>query len=340
MDLRTSLLPAAVTVTVPARLHLGFLDLSRGATRRFGGIGLAISELETQITITRAPQAEVTGPEGTRAADHVATMLAHLGSAHAHRVSMNKVVPAHAGLGSGTQIALAVAAGLRRLHGRSLDVEGDAVRLGRGARSGLGIGLFAGGGLVVDGGRGAAARPPPIVSRLPFPEEWRIILVLDPTRQGVNGPPEAAAFAALEPFAAARAADHCRLVLLQALPALVEHDLESFGAAIGELQVHIGDYFAPVQGGGRFLSPRVAAAMQALAQAGACGIGQSSWGPTGFAFVADAGRAHAAVAGLRTDAGFAALDIRVCRGLNHGAQIDLDPGIAARGSSSQRGGAV
>jgi len=43
---------------------------------------------------------------------------------------------------------------------------------------------------------------------------------------------------------------------------------------------------------------------------------------------------------LQIDAGFAALDIRVCRGLNHGAQIDLDPAIAARGSSSQRGGAV
>ena len=340
MDLRASLLAAAVTVTVPARLHLGFLDLSRGPARRFGGIGLAISELETQITITRALQAEVTGPERARAADHVATMLAHLRLAGAHRVSMKKVVPAHAGLGSGTQIALAVAAGLRRLNDRPLDVEGDAVRLGRGARSGLGIGLFADGGLVVDGGRSAAARPPPIVSRLPFPEEWRIILVLDPARQGVNGPSETAAFAALEPFAAARAAENCRLVLLQALPALVERDLKSFGAAIGELQVHIGDYFAPVQGGGRFSSPLVAAAMPVLTRAGACGIGQSSWGPTGFAFAADAARADAAVASLRADTRFAALDIRVCRGLNHGAQIDLDPGIAGRGPVSQRGGAV
>jgi beta-ribofuranosylaminobenzene 5'-phosphate synthase len=340
LDQRASLLPTAVTVTVPARLHLGFLDLSHGAARRFGGIGLAISAPETQITITRAAHAEALGPERTRAADHVATMLAHLGLSGAHRVAIKKVVPAHAGLGSGTGIALAVAAGLRRLHDRPLDVEGDAARLGRGARSGLGIGLFTGGGLVVDGGRGAAARPPPIVSRLPFPEEWRIILVFDPIRQGVNGPAEAAAFAALEPFAAARAAENCRLVLLQALPALVERDLTSFGAAIGDLQVHIGDYFAPVQGGGRFLSPAVAAAMQALAQAGACGIGQSSWGPTGFAFVADAARADAAIAALRGNAAFAALDIRVCRGLNRGAQIDLNPGIEARGAMSQRGGAV
>jgi beta-ribofuranosylaminobenzene 5'-phosphate synthase len=340
LDQRASLLPAAVTVTVPARLHLGFLDLSHGAARRFGGIGLAISALETQITITRASQAEVLGPEAARAADHVATMRAHLGLPGAHRVSIKKVVPAHAGLGSGTAIALAVAAGLRRLNDRPLDVAGDAGRLGRGARSGLGIGLFTGGGLVVDGGRGAATRTPPIVSRLPFPEEWRIILVLDPTRQGVNGPAESAAFAALEPFAAARAAENCRRVLLQALPALVERDLTSFGAAIGDLQAQIGDYFAPVQGGGRFLSPAVAAAMGALSLAGACGIGQSSWGPTGFAFVAEAERAEAAMAAVRGDARFAALDIRVCRGLNHGAQIDLNLGIEARGPMSQRGEAV
>jgi beta-ribofuranosylaminobenzene 5'-phosphate synthase len=340
LDLRASLLPAAVTVTVPARLHLGFLDLSHGSTRRFGGIGLAISELRTRITITRAPHPEIAGPQGARAAAHVDAMLAHLGVSGAHRVSIQEVVPAHAGLGSGTQIALAVAAGLRRLHDRPLDVEGDAVRLGRGARSGLGIGLFAGGGLVVDGGRGANARPPPIVSRLAFPDEWCIILVLDPTRQGVNGPSEAAAFAALEPFAAARAAENCRLLLLQALPALVERDLPSFGAAIGELQVHIGDYFAPVQGGARFLSPAVAAAMQVLTHTGACGIGQSFWGPTGFAFVADAARAAASVALLRADPHFAALDIRVCRGLNHGAQIDLNPGVAIRGASGQRGGAA
>jgi beta-ribofuranosylaminobenzene 5'-phosphate synthase len=340
LDLRASLLPGAVTVRVPARLHLGFLDLSHGSARRFGGIGLAISELGTQITITRAPHAQIAGPQSARAGAHVAAMQAHLGVAGPHRLSVEEVVPAHAGLGSGTQIALAVAAGLRRLHDRPLDMEGDAMRLGRGARSGLGIGLFASGGLVVDGGRGAKAHPPPIVSRLAFPDEWRNILVLDPTRQGVNGPSEAAAFAALEAFAATRAAENCRLVLLQALPALVERDLAGFGAAIGELQVHIGDYFAPVQGGGRFLSPAVAAAMQSLAQAGACGIGQSSWGPTAFAFVADAARAAACVAAVRADPDFAALDIRVCRGLNHGAQIDLDPGIAISGAGGQRGGAA
>lgn len=340
MDQRAEPVPCAASVAAPARLHLGFLDLSYRSGRRFGGIGLAISELATHITITRAPLSEIAGPHSARISAHVEAMQACLGLAGPHRVSIDAAPPPHAGLGSGTSIALAIAAGLRRLCDRPLDVEGDAVRLGRGARSGLGIGLFARGGLIVDGGRGAAARPPPIVSALPFPDEWRIILVLDPAREGVNGARETAAFAALAPLSPARAAENCRLVLLQALPALMERDLESFGAAISELQVHIGDYFAPVQGGGRFLSPRVAAAMTALERGGACGIGQSSWGPTGFAFAADAARAGELAARLRAQAAFAALDIRVCRGLNHGARIEATPGIAVQGRGNLKGGAV
>ena len=102
-------------------------------------------------------------------------------------MTIDEVVPAHAGLGSGTQLALAVAAGVRRFHGLPLDVRGDAIRLGRGARSGVGIGLFDRGGLVVDGGRGPLTTAAPVVSRMPFPEQWRILVVLDPHRQGVHG---------------------------------------------------------------------------------------------------------------------------------------------------------
>ena len=48
---------------------------------------------------------------------------------------------------------------------------------------------------------------------------------------------------------------------MKALPALAECDIVSFGSAIKELQAHLGDYFAPVQGGSRFSSPDVAAAL-------------------------------------------------------------------------------
>jgi beta-ribofuranosylaminobenzene 5'-phosphate synthase len=318
---RSERVAEAVTVAVPARLHLGFLDPSGGCGRRFGGIGLAITGLETRITVRSAVHAVIDGPQHERVRSHLERMqrLFHAPGAHA---VVEEVVPAHVGLGSGTQVALAVAAAVRRLQGCPLDLEADALTLGRGARSGLGIGLFRTGGLVVDGGRGPATTVPPIISRMHFPEEWRVLVVLDPARRGVHGQDEIAAFAALPPFPRERAAENCRLILMAALPGLAEHDLASFGRAIAGLQAHSGDYFGPIQGGRRFSSPEVEAALLALEAEGAVGVGQSSWGPTGFAFAASAAEADRLVQRVRQDGRLHGLDVRICQGLNRGAQID------------------
>ena len=105
-------------------------------------------------------------------------------------------------------------------------------------------------------------------------------------------PDERDVFSKLAPFSDAEAAHLCRLVLMKALPALAECDIAGFGSAIKEMQMLIGDYFAAIQGGSRFSSPDVAAALAALEDEGAYGIGQSSWGPTGFAFAPSAEEAE------------------------------------------------
>ena len=313
--------PASVTVTVPARLHLGFLDLNGCLGRRFGSIGLAINGLKTSITFNAASQLRVTGPENERVRGYLQAMQRVLDIENTCHVRIDEVVPAHAGLGSGTQIALAVAAGVRRFHGLPLDVRGDAIRLERGARSGVGIGLFDHGGLVVDGGRGPLTTAAPVVSRMPFPEHWRILVVLDPHRQGVHGPDEREVFSKLAPSSDGQAAHLCRLVLMKALPALAECDIAGFGSAIKEMQVLLGDYFAAIQGGSRFSSPDVAAALAALEDEGAYGIGQSSWGPTGFAFAPSAEEANRLVESIYRHPRCRDLDIRTVAGLNRGAHI-------------------
>ena len=313
--------PASVTVTVPARLHLGFLDLNGSLGRRFGSIGLAINGLKTSITFNAASQLRVTGPENERVRGYLQAMQRALHIEDSCHVRIDEVVPAHAGLGSGTQIALAVAAGVRRFHGLPLDVRGDAIRLERGARSGVGIGLFDHGGLVVDGGRGPLTTAAPVVSRMPFPEQWRILVVLDPHRQGVHGPDEREVFSKLAPSSDAEAAHLCRLVLMKALPALAECDIAGFGSAIKEMQELLGDYFAAIQGGSRFSSPDVAAALATLEDEGAYGIGQSSWGPTGFAFAPSAEEANRLVESIYRHPRCRDLDIRTVAGLNRGAHI-------------------
>jgi beta-ribofuranosylaminobenzene 5'-phosphate synthase len=310
-----------VNVSAPARLHLGFLDLNGGLGRKFGSIGLAIDGFGTRLTLRRASAARADGPDAERAQRYLASMQRELGIDDAYHIKIASAVPPHAGLGSGTQMALAIAAALRRLNRLPADPEGDAVRLGRGQRSGIGFAIFQSGGLVVDGGRGAATRVPPLIARIAFPESWRVIIVLDPTRQGVFGAAEGAAFARLPEFSAADAAHLCRLVLMQALPAVAEGDLGAFGAAIKQLQTRIGDYFAPAQGGHRFTSPDVGAVLAHLDAHGAHGIGQSSWGPTGFAFAASQQEAEHFAALARAHPQARGLDIRICTALNRGAEI-------------------
>ena len=319
-DLNQMVSERPVTVTVPARLHLGFLDLNGGLGRRFGGLGLAIDTFRTRVRIRRAATTRIIGAERERVAAHVEAMRQVLQRDDAYHVEVLENVPAHAGFGSGTQIALAVAACMRRLYDLPLEIAADAITLGRGTRSGLGVGLFQHGGLAVDGGRGALERPAPIISRLPFPEAWRVLVVLDPARQGTHGTDELAAFGALGAFPGEDAAHLCRLVLMKALPALAEHDIANFGAAIAELQARLGDHFAAAQGGARFTSPAVAATLAAMERAGAHGVGQSSWGPTGFCFAPSQAEAEGLIAAAGAHA--RGLDIRICRGLNRGAEIE------------------
>ena len=64
-------------------------------------------------------------------------------------------------------------------------------------------------------------------------------------RAACHGPDENRAFANLPPFSQGVTDSLCRLVLLEILPAVLEHDLAAFGAALGELQAQGRRLFCP-----------------------------------------------------------------------------------------------
>src|SRR5947209_16275197 len=96
----------SVTVRAPARLHLGFLDMNGGLGRRFGSLGLAIDAYETRLTVTRAAKRRVEGAEAERAERVLAKLTGGIDAKSAYEVCVGQVIPAHVGLGSGTQLAL------------------------------------------------------------------------------------------------------------------------------------------------------------------------------------------------------------------------------------------
>ncbi len=313
--------PVQVTVEAPARLHLGFLDLNGDLGRRFGSLGVTLEEITTRVHARHAAELAIEGPGAARVHDVAQRLLSRLGLPTTVALRVETAIPEHVGLGSGTQLTLAVGVALAQLHGLALDAREVARLLQRGARSGIGIGAFESGGVLLDGGRGRRDEPPPLIARADFPEPWRILLIFDTCEPGIHGAQEVAAFRRLPPFPAADAAALCRLVLMRALPALWEQDLEAFGTAVGTLQRVIGDHFAPTQSG-RFARPEIAAVLQWLEAQGIAGIGQSSWGPTGFAIFGSPGQAQRLLRAAQAQ--FAAhprLGFQVVRARNHGARI-------------------
>ncbi len=315
----------AIKVSAPARLHLGFLDLNGSLGRKFGSIGLAVDEPDTELTLSEASEFASSGPEKDRALELVKRLAAALELNGAYRVDVERAIPAHAGLGSGTQLALSIGTALARLGGKAIATRDLGELVERGARSAIGMAAFDHGGFVIDGGRGPGDHAPPVLARHNFPNEWRVLLVFDPKAVGVHGDREKSAFATLPVFPDSQAGHLSRLILMQLLPGLVEADLPTFGAALTQIQKIVGGHFAPAQGGSPWSSPAVGRICQQLEAAGAQGIGQSSWGPTGFAFAQSDAAARKLYSTLVDAARREGLDLKVVRGRNTGAAVAALP---------------
>lgn len=293
-----------VSVRAPARLHLGFLDLNASIGRRFGSIGLAIGSHHTALTVSAAEEFKLSGLAVSAETERKLHKLTeqfyqqlgmHLPNAEQSvRIHINELIPEHSGFGSGTQLALTLGKALNGLYALDNTTQDIAQALGRGKRSGIGIATFDHGGFVVDGGLKPEQTVPPMLVQQPYPEHWRVVLVMDPHHQGIHGQAEKQAFRDLPTFPLAQSQAICHLTLMQLLPALAEQNIDEFGAAITTIQKLIGDHFAPAQGG-RYTSPRVAACLMQAQQLGHQGIAQSSWGPTGCVFVSSEQQAQSLI---------------------------------------------
>jgi len=263
---------------------MGFIDINGISGRRFGGLGVVLNELETRVSVRFADKLSASGPSANRALQSVRKLSNLLGVRENLEVHIDSAIPEHVGLGSGTQMALAIGLALSELYGLDLSARKLASIGHRGARSGIGIAGFERGGFIVDGGRCSETDIPPVIARMDFPTQWIIMLVFDSRGQGLHGIHEKEAFSQLPPLPKEEVAQICCLLLMQALPALAEGRLRHFGDAITQIQCSVGNHFASAQGG-RYTSADVGVALDWFGEQGAVGLGQSSWGPTGFCFV-------------------------------------------------------
>jgi beta-ribofuranosylaminobenzene 5'-phosphate synthase len=189
------------------------------------------------------------------------------------------------GLGTGTQLGLAVARAIAELTNQPERAAPSLAQcIGRGKRSAIGVHGFDQGGFLIEGGKLADKGVSPLISRHNFP--WRVYLIFPPDAQGVHGQHELEAFAAL----AAQSSDErateimSRIALLGMLPALAEGDLDQFGEALYDYNRRAGEMFQAVQGG-IYATPWTESMVKTIRNLRIKGVGQSSWGPVVFAVV-------------------------------------------------------
>lgn len=277
----------SLRITAPSRLHFGLLRFAQATGRSYGGLGMMIDRPRVVVELSPAERWSARGPYAQRALQFARRSLESCMAApvSAVRVDVIEAPATHTGLGSGTQLALAIAAGVRELYQASdWTIDELAASVDRGGRSAVGSHGFELGGLIWEHGRLPDQTLGELQSRVEVPSAWRAVLATFPQLEGLSGEKESRAFDRLPPVPTEITRRLIRLTEEQILPAAENDDFDAFSAAVFEYGHVAGSCFAAVQGG-PFATPRIAAAIERLRALGVSGVGQSSWGPTIFAFV-------------------------------------------------------
>jgi predicted sugar kinase len=285
--------------------------------RSYGGVGMMIDRPGVHVRLRRASRLESRGVHAERVIEFARRCASfwNLGDIGCS-IEVLAAPRSHVGLGSGTQLALAVAAGIRHVFVREADdmeragvphpVQGElaadeedwlfdardvlelARAVGRGRRSCVGVHGFSRGGLIIEAGRrvvpgnaaedDAAREFSPMVARVRPPSAWRCVVLVARDAVGLAGEEEKTAFRTLPPVPRDVSAELARIALLDLLPAVVEGKFAEFAAAVRAYGLLAGAPFEPVSAELPY-AEATAALLELLAELGFPGAAQSSWGP-------------------------------------------------------------
>jgi len=291
---------AELIIKTPSRLHLTLIDLNGSLGRIDGGVGLTLEKpglvLEMQrnngeISVDFQNRQELPVNVISDYADKIKTsarkMMDHLELDGGYSFTVCETYPSHSGLGSGTQLSLATGKLISESENQQITVPQIANIVGRGGTSGIGVASFDKGGFIIDGGHpqeekpdflpssASQASPPPIIARYEFPQDWDVILVIPNVMKNVSGEKEVNIFQEYCPIPVEEVQRLSHLLLMKMMPAVLEEDLDGFGEAVNSIQ-NIG--FKKVEN--QLQKPVIRDIMQLLRDAGAPGVGMSSFGPT------------------------------------------------------------
>ena len=325
-----------VEIETGSRLHFGLLCPTPDQRWYYGGLGMMIQNpgCRLSLSIKSAEKDDVGADQldvdvGVRIrvakflADYRATGQFDLPPVV---VKSHRQVALHSGLGTGTQLTLALAAGCRILSGQGIsrDVSGIARQFGRSRRSAVGTMGFASGGFLVDYGRWEDR-----VERIEFPEEWQLVLIRPRQAAGLSGDSEETFFGDRKPLTQTTLAELVNLIQQQIVPAIEAKYFAEFAAGLQAYGDLAGADFAAMQGG-LFSSAVMRDVLRQLKSLTEFTAVQSSWGPTVCLPIESKLEAQNLVGKLRSIVDDSVAEILVSCVRNQGASIRTDGDIIQR----------
>jgi len=308
-------------IRTPSRIHISLIDLNGSLGRVDGGLGIALEEPHMELRVEPASRVKARGDLAGRAEQAARAFLEHYDIRGGADIEILQSYPQHVGLGSGTQLSLAVARMLARIYGVEAGLEELAYSVGRGGTSGIGTLSFRGGGFILDGGhsfgekgsflpsRASGAGPAPLLFRRDF--SWPLALIFPRKEVRVSGRKEVDIFQEFCPIEGREVERLSRIILMQLLPSLVEGDVVTFGKALNFIQ-KVG--FKAIE---LSLQPREVREVLERAQGASYGAGLSSFGPVIYSLVEERAKLEEAV-------GESAEKIIYTRANNMGARVYED----------------
>lgn len=310
--------PNQIQIRTGSRLHFGLID----TVSPFGGLGMMIDGPCTTITFNAADRFDA-GSLADRALPIAQRVAKYRGLSDLPAVAIGIVerAPSHCGLGSGTQLSMAIAEGLIRMTGPPVGNIDLATRFAdRGKRSAVGAHGYFCGGLIFELPDVSPDRLNPIHRHVELPSAWRIVLIRPrQTTAAVFGEAETKRFSELRPADSSRRDMLISIATREILPAVERADFHSFADGVGRYNTESGRLFESVQGG-VFNGPVVTEVVHRLRRIGYGGCGQSSWGPAVFAWCATKAQANELAEQFSDDAD----ETAVVKPLNYARKMQLD----------------
>ena len=274
-------------IKAPSRIHMSLIDLNGSYRRVDGGIGLAlqdpqfileVEQTESGITLDFADT--VTDEEAIeeckeKIPDAAKRTVEHFNIDSGFHFIVHQTYPPHSGFGSGTQIAVSTAHLITETMGIEIESRELSSIVGRGGTSGIGTYTHDLGGFILDGGHSKEENPLFLPSGASQATPATLIAIPH-IEKHVEGDDEVDVFQTYCPIPKEEVEQVSHLILMNLVPFMLEKDIKNFGWAVHELQ-KVG--FNKLE---HSLDDSYLPTMKAIEDAGAYGVGISSFGPVLF----------------------------------------------------------